>query len=40
MVIEAVEDAKSYIKSELAKQGLNVEIVVHNTKGKARMEIE
>lgn len=35
VVIEAVEDAKSYIKSELAKQGLNVEIVVHNTKGKA-----
>ena len=35
VVIEAVEDAKSYIKSELAKQGLNVEIVVYNTKEKA-----
>ena len=35
VVIEAVEDAKSYIKSELAKQGLNIEIVVYNTKEKA-----
>lgn len=35
VVIEAVEDAKLYIKSELAKQGLNVEIVVYNTKEKA-----
>lgn len=35
VVIEAVEDAKLYIKSELEKQGLNVEIVVYNKKEKA-----
>lgn len=35
IVIEAVEDAKIYIKNELAKQGLNIEIVVHTTKEKA-----
>ena len=35
VVIEVVEDAKLYIKSELAKQGLNVEIVAYNTKEKA-----
>lgn len=35
VVIEVVEDAKAYIKNELAKQGLNVEIVAYNTKEKA-----
>lgn len=35
VVIEAVEDAKAYIKNELTKQGLNVEIVAYTTKKKA-----
>lgn len=35
VVIEAVEEAKAYIKAELAKQGLDVEIVAYTTKEKA-----
>lgn len=35
VVMEAVEDAKAYIKNELAKQGLNVEVVAYTTKKKA-----
>lgn len=35
VVIEAVEDAKAYIKNELTTQGLNVEIVAYTTKEKA-----
>ena len=39
MVIEAVEDAKNYIEKELAKQGLDVEIVAYTTKEKALKDI-
>ena len=35
VVIEAVEDAKRYIKNELGKYGVNVEVVAYTTKKKA-----
>ena len=35
IVIEAVEDAKIYIKSELAKEGINIEVIAYTTKEKA-----
>lgn len=35
IVIEAVEEAKLYIKNELAKKGINIEIIAYATKEKA-----
>ena len=35
IVIEAVEDAKIYIKNELEKVGINIEIIAYTTKEKA-----
>lgn len=35
IVIEAVVEAKKYIKNELAKEGINVEIIAYATKEKA-----
>ena len=35
LVIEAVEEAKLYIKSELEKEGINIKIMAYTTKEKA-----
>ena len=39
IVIEAAQNAKSYIKNELKKDGINVEILAYSTKEKALKNI-